>query len=425
MQNILSQVIDTPLLMHRGKLDNIMSWLGPRIVTGADFSAAIQAEQVEHRSNSDYVVADGVAIIPVIGSLVYRGRSMNSSGMTAYQALDANLTMAMNDSAVKSILLDIDSPGGQVSGCFDFAERLIEMRQSKRIVAVANDLAASAAYAIGSAASELVVTQTAAAGSIGVVMAHVDYSKNMAENGVGVTYVYAGDHKVDGNPYEPLPADVKADMQEEINGIYELFTSHVATARGMKQKDVIATQARVFIGQKAVDAGLADRVGTIESEFARLKAAHSTTGAGSRRFATRHQEVSMTKETTVAPSQSAGAAVPASPAAAQTAVTEITDAEYSAAIDKATQAGVAEERARCLSIFSAGKDLGLDDSVMTTQIEQGASADTANQVMLAIKSGIDASVQVNTQHSAGANSAEPKSAEMPSYGEIYGKRNAG
>lgn len=445
MPNIAAQVIGTPLLMHQGKLDNIMSWLGPRLFSGLDVSAAIQADEVQHRTSADYVVADGVAIIPVIGSLVHRGMSMNSSGITAYQALDMNLTKAINDPDVNSILLDIDSPGGQVSGCFDFAERLLEMRKIKPIIALANELAASAAYAIGSSATELVVTRTARVGSVGVVTAHIDQSEQLKENGVAVTYVFAGDHKVDGNPTQSLPDSVKASMQAEMNNIYQIFTGHVAKARGMDQQAVIDTQAQMYTGQQAVDAGLADRVGTLETEFERLKARNQNQGAGSRRFATRQtHEVTMSNTQTPAPaaettqpvvlstppagalpaaSQETREASPVTLAStAQTAVTELTDAEFQAAISAAKTEAATEERQRCLSIMSSASDIGLSQSVAVGQIEAGATVESAGKVLLSIKEGIDANVQIQTSHSAGATASTQVS--MPTYGDIYSRRNA-
>ena len=112
----------------------------------------------------------------------------------------------------------------------------------------------------------------------------------------------------------------------------------------------------------------------------------------------------------------------ATAASAQTPVVEITDAEMQAAITKAKTEATANERDRCLTIMSAASEIGLSDKVALGQIEAGASADTAGKVMLSIKEGIDASVQIDTQHTAGATS-EPK-AEMPTYGDIYSKRNA-
>jgi len=439
LPHIAAQAIGTPLLMHPRKLDNILSWLGPRLASGADWSAVIQAEQIEHRESADYTVADGVAIVPVIGSLVHRGSRMGYSGTTAYQALDKNLTLAMNDSGVHSVLLDIDSPGGQVAGVFDLSERIMQMRSSKRIVAVASDLAASAAYAIGCSAHELVVTQTAAAGSIGVVMAHVEYSQQLAEQGVGVTYIYAGDHKVDGNPYEPLPDTVKADMQAEIDGIYQLFTGHVASARGISQQRVIDTQARVLIGESAVSAGLADRVGTLETEFERLRAQH-TRGAVSRRFANRNQRIpSMSQTTTAATTQavtpSAGAVAETTPPASeanpqtttaasdQTAVLELTQAEVDAGkLGAASQAEMAE-RGRVLAIMDGADELGMSASVTRKMIENGSSIEAATDMMLAVKENLDEAAAVNTAHSAGANAGSINA--MPSYGDIYSKRNQG
>ena len=432
LPNIAAQAIGTPLLMHPAKLDNILSFLGPRLISGADWGAVIQADHVEHRDSADYIVADGVAIIPIVGSLVHRGRSMNSSGVTAYQAIDANLHKAMNDNGVHSILLDIDSPGGQVAGMFALANSILEMRQHKHITAVANELAASAAYGLGCAASEFVVSPTATAGSIGVVMAHVDYSKQLAEQGVAVTYIYAGDQKVAGNPYEPLPETVKADLQQEIDGIYQLFTSHVAKSRGISQQRVIDTQARVFIGEGAVSAGLADRVSTIEAEFTRLKARNNQRGAGSRRFANREQGTTSMSVPNQGDSnnatQPAAATTEATtpPAAAhtdQTAVLELTQSEVDAAKLDAFQNGADNERKRSLAIIDSGAELGISAGVIRKMIENGSSIEASTDTMLAIKESVDEASAINTSHTAGAQASTARA--MPSNAEIYAKRNGG
>ncbi len=307
LKRIATEVFDTPMLAHPAKLNNFLSVFGPRILSGMDFSAfanservdhrvmghaldylaAIEAEQVSYPEEGDYVIADGVAIVPLIGSLVHRGWRMNSSGMTAYQAFDRNMAMAHNDGSAHSILLDVDTPGGQVAGCFDLADTLMQQRGNKKTVAVANDLSASAGYLIGCCADEVVVAQTGVVGSIGVVMAHIDRSKEMEELGRAVTFIYAGDHKVDGHAFGPLPDTVKASLQADVDTIYRMFTSHVAKARGMAEKKVIDTQAAMFLGKKAVEAGLADRVGTLKTEFQRLRQSSAPRGAGSRRFATR------------------------------------------------------------------------------------------------------------------------------------------
>src|SRR5690606_24272723 len=100
--------------------------------------------------------------------------------------------------------LDISSPGGEAAGMSGVAELIRAVRQTKPVLAFVNDVAASAAYGIASATDEIVVSPTSILGSIGVVMIHADRSGELAAQGIRPTLIFAGSHKVDGNPFEPL-----------------------------------------------------------------------------------------------------------------------------------------------------------------------------------------------------------------------------
>jgi ClpP class serine protease len=148
-----------------------------------------------------------------------------------------------------------------------------QVAAAKPTVAVVNGVAASAAYAIASGASEIVTTETGVSGSIGIVMVHADFSRNLDREGITPTLIFAGSHKVDGNPFEPLPDAVRADLQSEVDAFYEHFLATVALGRGsrMTAEMARATGARTLIGAAAVKAGLADRVGSFESVLAELQ----------------------------------------------------------------------------------------------------------------------------------------------------------
>ena len=149
--------------------------------------------------------ADGVAIIPVLDTLVNRGAWLDSrSGLTSYEGIAAQLRAAGSDPEVRSVLLDISSPGGEAAGMAGLADLIRSVRQTKPVTAFVNDMAASAAYGIASAANEIVISPTSILGSIGVVMLHADRSGELAAQGVKPTLIFAGSHKVDGNPFEPL-----------------------------------------------------------------------------------------------------------------------------------------------------------------------------------------------------------------------------
>lgn len=283
---IAARLFDTPLLVHEKKLQQILQVLGPRLeieVQGpapemryrsvesahaALEQAAMQAgaRAVWNREGGYYNIGSA-AVIPVIGSLVQRSSWMGAlSGMVSYAQIERSFSHAMADAMVDEIIFELDTPGGEVAGAFDLADRIYEARGNKPITAIASEFAASAGYLIASAADTVVLPATASVGSIGVVAAHVDRSREMEKRGIAVTFVYAGEKKVDGNPYQPLSDRAKAEWQGDIDAIYSMFVSAVAKNRGISEKMVVSTEAGMFMGRKAIDAGLADRVNTFSNE---------------------------------------------------------------------------------------------------------------------------------------------------------------
>ncbi|EON4836028.1 S49 family peptidase, partial [Escherichia coli] len=208
-----------------------------------------------------YRVVNGIAVLPVTGTLVHRLGGMRPfSGMTGYDGIVACLQQAMADSQVRGVLLDIDSPGGQVAGAFDCADMIYRLRQQKPVWALCNDTACSAAMLLASACSRRLVTQTSRIGSIGVMMSHVSYAGHLAQAGVDITLIYSGAHKVDGNQFEALPAEVRQDMQQRIDAARRMFAEKVAMYTGLSVDAVTGTEAAVFEGQSGIDAGLADEL---------------------------------------------------------------------------------------------------------------------------------------------------------------------
>ena len=208
-----------------------------------------------------YRVVNGIAVLPVTGTLVHRLGGMRPfSGMTGYDGIVACLQQAMADSQVRGVLLDIDSPGGQAAGAFDCADMIYRLRQQKPVWALCNDTACSAAMLLASACSRRLVTQTSRIGSIGVMMSHVSYAGHLAQAGVDITLIYAGAHKVDGNQFEALPAEVRQDMQQRIDAAHRMFAEKVAMYTGLSVDAVTGTEAAVFEGQSGIEAGLVDEL---------------------------------------------------------------------------------------------------------------------------------------------------------------------
>jgi len=219
------------------------------------------ADRPENRRYFYDGFTDGVATLTIEGSLVHKYGYLNPvSGMTGYDGIKRRIDYALSDPECKQIMLDLDSPGGEVAGCFDLADYIYSIRGSKKITAYVNDLAASACYAIASQCDEILISQTGRAGSIGVIMAHTNIKEALAAQGREITLIFSGDHKADGNPYEALPEPVRAQFQTECTEAHQQFAEKVARGRGLSVKAILDTQARMYSGQTAVDMGLADKV---------------------------------------------------------------------------------------------------------------------------------------------------------------------
>lgn len=215
--------------------------------------------------------ANGVAVVDIVGSLVNRGAWVGAnSGLVSYEGIGAQVDDAVADPEVTSILLDINSPGGEATGMFGLAEKVRAARSVKPVVAVVNDVAASAAYGVASAADEIVVSPTSIVGSIGVVMMHVDRTEEKAKAGIVETAIFAGANKTLG--MGRLTADARANYQALVNSFYDRFLETVEAGRGERTTAEMAraTEASAYIGRDAISAGLADRVGTFDQVLAEL-----------------------------------------------------------------------------------------------------------------------------------------------------------
>jgi signal peptide peptidase SppA len=261
LPHLASRLFGTPLLVHRAKLDVILAVLGDRL--NIQPPAADLALPGPRNMPSG---TPGIAVIPVHGTLVKRTAGLDAaSGLTSYTEIAAMLDSALADPQIAGILLDIDSPGGEASGSFELARRVREASAVKPVWAVANDSAYSAAYAIGSAANRLIVSETGGVGSIGVIALHIDQSVKDANEGYRYTAVTAGTHKNDFSPHQPLTDEAKAELQAEVDRLYGLFVEHVGSMRTLATDDVRSTEAGLYFGANAIAAGLADAVGTFES----------------------------------------------------------------------------------------------------------------------------------------------------------------
>jgi signal peptide peptidase SppA len=261
-------VYGTPLLIAHPKLDVILSVLTPRML-GEPLAASTET----HARSSPRVTESGIAVVPVMGTLVRRANGISAlSGMCSYHEIQTMAEDAFTNPDVRAVLLEINSCGGEAGGVFDLAENLRDMADSagKPLWAIADESAMSAAYAIACAADRIIVPRTGELGSIGVVALHVDESGADAQAGLSYTYIHAGAHKADANPHEPLSDDVRGKLQADVDSLYADFVSLVATRRGCTEAVVRSTEAQVYRGMDAVHVGLADAVGTFQQAHDQL-----------------------------------------------------------------------------------------------------------------------------------------------------------
>jgi ClpP class serine protease len=211
-----------------------------------------------------YEVATGIACISIEGTLVHKlGTLKPFCGMTGYDGIRQNFMMAEADKQVEAIILDIDSPGGEVAGCFDLVDMIYNYRGNKPVWAILTENAFSAAYAIASAADRVIVPRTGGVGSIGVIALHVDFSKALTTAGIAVTVMKYGARKDDCAEFAPLSDPARVRVQTDIDKMGALFDGIVArnrAATGLKAPTVKGYQAATFLGEAGVEAGLADEV---------------------------------------------------------------------------------------------------------------------------------------------------------------------
>ena len=298
--------------------------------------------------------------------------------MTGYNGIIARLQQAISDPGVDGILLDMDTPGGMVAGAFDCADIIARMRDTKPIWALANDMNCSAGQLIASAASRRLVTQTARTGSIGVMMAHSNYGAALKTSGVEVTLIYSGDHKVDGNPYEKLPKEVRADFQARIDATRQMFAEKVAGYTGMSVQAVLDTEAAVFSGQESVDNGLAEQlVNNMDALNVMRDAIHKRTmisRGGSMKGTTASAD-------TTQPAASADQTV----TTVDVPAAVVTDPAAGATVDISSQlaAAVAAENGRIMGILNCEEAKGRESQARALAETPGMTVESAQRILAA------------------------------------------
>lgn len=396
-QHMMARALNTPLLVEPGYARVFFSALGSRFniaelntVQGQTLDRAAQVEAAagylprainswtgQDETDQSYPVLNGIAVIDITGSLVHNGGYVGSkSGCMCYDGIQAQIESAEGNGQVKGIMLRFDSPGGEVAGIQALAAVIGECE--KPVWGHANELAASAACWAISACDKVLLAETAEIGSVGVVMGHCDYSEMLAAEGIKVTLIHAGAHKVDGNPYEPLPKEVLAEFQGELDDLRMLFATNVATGRGIETSQVLATEARMYRGQAAVDQGLADQVMSFDDAMATFSATLARPGVFTK-------GKTMTPKVTSSASPNAGEGISNEDHTA--AVSAARTEGHAAGLAEGTTKGAADERTRISAILTHANAAGREATAREFALNTDMTADAATKVLASVPQG--------------------------------------
>lgn len=387
-QHIAARALNRPLLLEPGYARFFFAALGPRMgmsvlkdtegmsldkdaqlaLCETYLPRAINPWTGQDETDQTYPIVNGIAVISLTGTLVHNGGYVGSkSGSMCYDGIQAQLASAEENNAVKGVMLKFDTPGGEVSGIQSLGKVISNFK--KPVWGHANEQAASGGLWLISACDRVMLTETAEIGSCGVVMAHADYSKALEGEGIDVTLIFEGAHKVDGNPYEPLPSAVLADFQADLKQLRTLFATTVATNRGIPTEQVMATEARMYRGQLAIEQGLADSVMSFDDALATFSQTLAQRG-GSLKGKT------MSKPDTNASPAAAGEGNPITAEAHTAAV--------SAARSEGHTAGTTQERARISAILTSDAATGREATAREFALNTNMSAEDANRVLATV-----------------------------------------
>ena len=339
------------------------------------------------QENKDFAFSNGFAIIPIHGSLINRFGGYYGS-VTGYNFIRRQHMAALMDPDVKYIIHDHNSYGGEAAGCFELSADIKATRGKKPIIAVVDSNCYSASFALATAADKIIVTPSGGVGSVGVVAMHVNMKGMLDKFGVEITFIHSGKHKVDGNPYEALSDDVKADLQKSIDKSRGKFVALVADNLGLDSKIIYDTEARTYRADDAMKLGLVHAVAVPSAALQSLKddddAAQA--GASATKLSTNSNE-----EQTMDPTQGNN-----TPAAGQPAAT----------VQPTANAGdaAANERARVKGIQTCAEAKGREELANHLAFNTSMSVTEAQGILAAAPA--TAAAPTATAPAAGASTFE-------------------
>jgi signal peptide peptidase SppA len=274
---IAGRLLNTPIAIRPEKAEMLTAVLAERLgiaslermdgsaMTAVEMNAMAASGRSGSRARDRYYeVVDGIALLPIEGTLVHKSGWVGTySGMMGYDFIATMLRQAMFDDEVRGIWLDVNSPGGEVFGCFDLADEIHACNArngGKPIWGMVNEMACSAAYALISAADRIYSPRTGISGSIGVYMLYVEQTKHLSKEGIDVEFIRSGERKARGSGLEALDDATRAKLQADVDKARDLFARLVARNRRMSVKAVLDTEADWFAADDAKTAGLVDGV---------------------------------------------------------------------------------------------------------------------------------------------------------------------
>jgi ClpP class serine protease len=380
---LLTRIFNTPLMILPQKADAIIAGLLPRFGLGELEPSPIEGTSIplphmaistpQYRTQAGYSIdGDGIAYVDVGGVLAHRGGiQADSSYIAGYNDLNQQYAAAMADPNVRGIVSTFYSPGGEVAGVFSLAETLTRYRAQKPMLALVDELAASAAFLLASAHSRISIAPTAHVGSVGIVLRHIDLSAKLERDGISITQIFSGSHKIDGHQFGPLTPDVQASLQAEVDALRLKFASTVALYLNIKTDAVIATEAAIFTGQAALDKGFAHEIAMPDQAIAAFKQSLNSPSHP------RRADVSARHNTTRGNSMSIAQTASAS-ADMQSQSADLSS--IASAKDQGFKAGVEAERARITGILNHPEAAGRT-AMAHMMIETGLDVETAAKLL--------------------------------------------
>lgn len=410
--SLAAAVLNQPLLVQPAIGEALVGGYLEGKVTSDDSVLKADRFEVSGPDGQPVGVAQNlIGVINLSGAMVNRPMpGASGPGPVSYAAVRDTFDELLNDDAVTSIILRLDTPGGMASGCFDLVDHIFEARGRKPVYALVDDKAYSAGFALASACDEIWVSRTSGVGSVGVVCYHQDWSGNNAQIGVKVTPLFAGARKVDFDPNFPLSEEAHAEAMADLEDMRTMFVDTVARNLGMEAEAVRATEAACYRGQAAVAVGFATRLGTWHDLVAHLGAAEAAPPPAP-------GNTEPDDEPDDEPEAAAAPPVPVAAPAPPAAVVENPAAALAAAIASSElppALGVAllrrplqeaEPAASAIEYATAVQDacaaaLRGDDTLAASFIEKNTDLDTVRAQLLSMKAEEGRSTQVVTAHPA-------------------------